>query len=68
MISLRRRRREQERRNPSENKSPAHDTCSIRALFQERPRKFKRHHSVQCSMCEYMYICVYIYVNIQVRI
>ena len=32
------------------NKSPAHDTCSTRALFQERPRKFKRHHSVQCRV------------------
>ena len=50
MISLRRRRREQERRDPSENKSPTHDTRSTRALFQERPRKFKRHHFVQCRV------------------
>ena len=28
----------------------AHDTCSTRALFQERPRKFKRHHSVKCRV------------------
>ena len=32
------------------NKSPAHDTCSTRALLQESLRKFKRHHSVQCRV------------------
>ena len=32
------------------NKSPTHDTCSTRALFQERPRKFKRHTFVQCRV------------------
>ena len=32
------------------NKSPAHDTCSTRALFQERPRKCKRHHSAPCMV------------------
>jgi len=32
------------------NKSPTHDTCSTRALFQERPRKFKRHNFVQCRI------------------
>ena len=48
MISLRRRRREQERGDPSEKQEP--DTCSTRALFQERPRKFKRHRFVQCRV------------------
>ena len=50
--SLPRRRREQERRDPSEKQEPGptHDTRSTRALFQERPRKFKRHHFVQCRV------------------
>ena len=46
------------------NKSPTHDTCSTRALCQERPRKFKRHTFVQCRVPgtgdEVKEICLYI--------
>ena len=36
-------------KNISRDPSEERDARSIRALFQERPRKFKRHHPAQCK-------------------